>query len=682
MKRTTICVAFLLGLLSHLQSQTYTGTGGFISDDGLINDFTLDIDGLDPDLLNTDHGLVRICIHINHTWIADLDIRLITPGGTNLMLASALGGDTDFYDNTCFDAVSGTHILHGGPPYAGSYRPFSPLGNANDGSSGNGIWTLRILDTYAYADAGDVLEWSLTFGADAPAPHTFMGSNLPVIALETGHITIPDEPKIPGTMKIFDRHDGYPNQLIDTPSFESRITIEVRGSSSQMFPKKSFGFKTKKESGSNLETELLGFPEEEDWILYASYNDKTFLRDAFTYHLGNATGHYTSRTQPCELFVNGDYHGIYFLEEKIKRDKNRVDIKKLNPADTLGDALTGGYILKVDRDDGPGSYFVSQYPGTDESGEIRIVYEDPDGEDLHPKQKDYIEQVFHDFEAALYGQNFADPHLGYRRYMDVGSLLDFFIVSELGHNVDAYRLSTFFYKDRNSVDSLFHLGPLWDFNLAYGNVDYCNCQYIEGWAYQNSGACGNTPRWWERFLQDAYFRDRLRCRYDSLRETVLSHEAVLGYVGQQAEILREAQVRNFERWPILGMYIWPNFFIGQTFDQEVGYMAEWLNGRLSWLDENMPGECTPVSALNELYTSGFDLVPNPASSTVSIRAHTSGDEKMSVTIAGTNGSRVFAQTGIYPGQALDISTLVPGLYIVTIIQDGGTVSQHRLVTSR
>src|SRR5690606_22349398 len=110
---------------------------------------------------------------------------------------------------------------------------------------------------------------------------------------------------------------------------------EVRGSSSQSFPKKSFGFETRDAEGEDDEVALLGLPKEEDWILYAPYTDKSLLRDALTYKLANDLGRYAPRTVFCELYLNGDYHGVYALEEKIKRDKNRVNIAKLNPQDTV-----------------------------------------------------------------------------------------------------------------------------------------------------------------------------------------------------------------------------------------------------------------------------------------------------------------------------------------------------------
>ena len=676
--KTILPILFIL-LTGYSYSQTYSGTGGIITDDGVINDFVIDIGDLSPETLSAEHGLTTVCITITHSWVSDLDVRLISPSGENIMLTSGLGGDTDNYDNTCFNMTSDIHITRAGPPFNGTYLPFTPLGNVNNGLSGNGKWILRILDTYAYADGGELLNWNLTFDADAPVSDVFPGTKLPIILLTTDNQTIPNDPKIKGLIKVISNESGALNYPWDIPLTENFIGIEVRGSSSQMFPKKNYSFETQDINGEDFETSLIGLPAEEDWILYAPYTDKSFHRDAITYQLGNEVGQYAPRTRACELFLNGDYQGVYYLEEKIKRDKNRVDIKKLNPIDTIGDELTGGYLLKVDRDNGEGSYFVSKFEGTYPDEEIRLVYEDPEGQDLHPKQKEYISTYFDSFEVALYSEYFTDSILGYRRYVDMKSLVDYFIVTELGHNIDAYRLSSFLYKDRNDVDSTFHFGPLWDFNLAFGNADYCSGQLVEGWGFDDSGACGNTPLWWARFMQDPYFQNRLKCRYDSLRETTLSTSSVLHLVDSLTAQLGNAPDRNYERWPILGIYIWPNSFIGNTYEEELNFLRQWLMGRLDWMDANIPGECLIVSGIENVADNNIILSPNPANGTFTIKDLEGMSDFNSVTIADINGRELRSHDSIRAGEEIDISNFAPGLYFVTARNNTGKLLQHKLI---
>ena len=678
--RLSLSLSLLLSL--SVQGQVFNGTGGIINDDGTNNTYTLDVTGLDSSSLTTAYGLSEVCVDLTHSWNADLDIRLVSPDGTTTMLTSALGGDGDNYTGTCFSMYAQSHIHFGSSPFTGAFKPYSNIGNHNNGQDGNGTWKLRILDTYAFADGGELLNWSLRFGQPSAAPDTAIVTPLPIFIVHTNdQLTIPDDPKIPGTLRIIDNGPGQLNHPDDPPSYEGYLGIEVRGASSQSFPKKSYGFELWDEEGEDVEAPLLGLPKEDDWIFYAPYTDKTFLRDALTYKLGNDQGNYTSRTVFGELYLNDDYQGVYCLEEKIKRDKNRVDITKLDEEDIEGDEVTGGYILKIDRDDGPGSYFVSNYEGTDPNGEIRVVYEDPEGPDLVQQQHDYIQGFYHAFETALYGDNFKDPQLGYRRYIDVPSFVDFFLVSEFGHNVDAYRLSTFLYKDRNSKDSLLHAGPLWDFNLAYGNVDYCNCQFVEGWAYQNSGACGNTPLWWARLLEDPYFTESVKCRYDELRRTKFHTDTITHYLDRMAQLLSVAEERNYDHWPILGSYVWPNYFIGETYQEEVNYMKNWIADRLTWLDANITGECSTVS-VTPAVESSVEVFPNPANSTLKIQIPPSTSFDHGI-IFDVQGKRVM-EFSIIQGDinSVDVSALQPGIYAVRISSKEGDSEVVKLVVER
>ena len=191
---------------------------------------------------------------------------------------------------------------------------------------------------------------------------------------------------------------------------EHLIGIEIRGSSSQMFDKKSYGFETWDEIGEDLNTSLGGFPEEEDWILYGPYSDKSLVRNVLIYELSNNMGQYASKTKFYELEINGDFHGIYVLMEKIKRDKNRVDISKNKAED-----ITGGYIIKIDKPTGDGDWydgniaFASHYNTTGVlmgNSNINFLHEYPKADDISEEQKIYIKDYIHLFETALISEGF------------------------------------------------------------------------------------------------------------------------------------------------------------------------------------------------------------------------------------------------------------------------------------
>ena len=122
-------------------------------------------------------------------------------------------------------------------------------------------------------------------------------------------------------------------------------------------------------------------------------------------------GHYSPRRKLVEVIVNDDYQGIYMFTERIKADKGRVDIAKLDSTDISGDKVTGGYIFKVD-------YFADELHWTGKfspidapGAQVNFVYHDPAGDDLLPVQKTYIADFVTAFETALYGSNFKDSRI-------------------------------------------------------------------------------------------------------------------------------------------------------------------------------------------------------------------------------------------------------------------------------
>jgi hypothetical protein len=411
------------------------------------------------------------------------------------------------------------------------------------------------------------------------------------VAIQTNGNTIVDEPKIMATVRMTAQ---------DVIVYDGVIGIEYRGCSSQMFDKKSYGFETWDSNGQDIDVSLAGFPAEEDWILYGPYSDKSLLRNVLIYELSREIGRYASRTALCELFLNGRYEGIYVLMEKVKRDRNRVAISRLD-----ADDITGGYILKIDKTCGDGvgggaNYteaisFPSEYDSygnPDGERKIHFLYDHPDADDIGTAEKAYIQQYIHDFEGALMAADFADPTAGYKRFVDMESFVDFFLLNELAHNPDAYRLSTFMHKDKGGK---LKMGPIWDFNIAFGNVDYCSAWVTNDWAYRFNDYCPGdlwqVPFWWKRLLEDPNFVNALKTRWDTLRQGAFSFSFIDSLMLAGRTELEEAGAltRNFNRWQVLGSYVWPNYYIGQTYDEEYEYLRQWISDRLTWMDAAIDG---------------------------------------------------------------------------------------------
>lgn len=425
-----------------------------------------------------------------------------------------------------------------------------------------------------------------------PAGCAGFESNLPIVQIDTFGQAIPDDPKIDAALRVFDAGEGLLNCTDEVPTLELAIGIEVRGSTSQQYPKKSFAVETRDEQGDDLDVALLGMPAESDWVLYGPYPDKTLLRNTLTFYLHRAMGHYSSRTRHVELYLDDEYWGVYEWLERIKRGPDRVAIADIDPIDVAGDALTGGYILKVDKLTGElGHSWVSPY-----SDEVTLQVDYPKAGDIVPEQAQYIQTTFTQFEDVLAGPDFADPQLGYAAWIDVESFIDFMILQELGRTVDGYRSSSFLYKDRDAIDGRFVAGPMWDFNLSYGNADYCDAFTTSGYQYEFELVCGadfqvEVPFWWARLREDPAFDDALRCRWEALRQGPLSDAAIAAFLAGEAARLEQAQARNFERWPILGEYVPWNAFVGDTWAEELEYLQAWMSERSAWLDANFGGSC-------------------------------------------------------------------------------------------
>ena len=418
-----------------------------------------------------------------------------------------------------------------------------------------------------------------------------IGKIIPHVQINTLNKEIVDEPKISSKMII------TKDSMI---LYDGNIGIEYRGSSSQSFDKKSYGFETWDEENEDMDYPLLGFPEEEDWIFYGPYSDKTLIRNKLIYDLSNQIGRYASRTKFCELTINNQYMGVYVFMEKLKRDKNRIAIKKLENDDLDSINISGGYIIKIDKSDdenGEQVYndfnaFISNYkPNYATYQSIWFNYEYPKPKDIHNEQKQYINSYFDNFERALSGINFKDSLSGYRKYIDVESFIDFFILNELSNNLDGYRLSTYLHKNRNEK---LKIGPIWDFNLSFGNGNYCNGDKYDTWTYKFNETCSDDfwliPFWWEKLLEDPYFVNKLKERWNELRKKELSDENIFQMIQNYISILKNesgAVYRNYSKWNVIGKYLWPNNYVGNSYESEIDYLIKWISKRNNWLDKSI-----------------------------------------------------------------------------------------------
>lgn len=579
MLKTSTLFLFLIAVCT-LQAQVFSSTvNQIIPDDGTIVTFDIPVSGL-AGVIDTNFGVERVCLNMTHTYTSDMTVKLQAPNGKIVMLFAGVGGAGHDFTGTCLEGT-GPSITTAEAPFTGSFQSQGVLGNFNKGQDPNGVWTLIVHDTYAFADQGYLTDWSITFGSNPARPFIFTSSNLPIVKLTTLADPIGDEPKVPVLMQIIDNGPGVRNQVNQTNyTYQGQIMTEWQGFTGPYYPKKNYDFELKDLQGNDLDTSILGLPKDNDWLFKAEYLDHTLLKNSVTYEMARRMGGYAPRTRPCEIVLDDEYIGMYVLTEKVKRGNKRVDIAKLAPEDISGVELTGGYIIEMNINNVPGDWN-SPYPPINSATcqapvEFKHVY--PNSEKIMPAQRDYIRAYVDTFENSLLAQDFADPVAGYRQYADVSTFIDFLIVNEFSVNYDSYGRSTYLYKEKDTDGGKLKIGPPWDYDRA---MDYYYPESTSGWVWEITHPYWPFPFWWSRMWEDEAYRKQLACRWTTLRQNTLSTNAFMGLIDSLHAQIDEAQERNFRVWNDLG---------AMSYAENIDSLKSFVSRRLHWIDETLAVE--------------------------------------------------------------------------------------------
>jgi hypothetical protein len=494
---------------------------------------------------------------------------------------------------------------------------------------------------------------------NAPA-EAFTSSNLPILVIQTtNNQSIVDDPKTTAHLGIIHNGAAQRNLLTDSYNhYDGSIGIELRGNSSQNLPKKPYNFETRDNIGANRNVPLLGMPAENDWTLIASYLDHTFARNLLGTHMSRQTGRWASRGRLVEVVINNQYQGIYILMEKIKRDTFRLDIANLTPDEITFPDYTGGFIYEI-------TGFESNM------GQSRLL-KYPDNPSL--VQFEYIKKYDDDFRNMMRSIKWKDETTGYTSWIDVESFIDEMMVQEALRNSDAYGWSAYFHKDKKGK---LKAGPVWDFDQSSGNSSYPDNGNIHGWLFSHT-ATNNTPFFWKQLYSDPSFSYKLRRRWETLRSGPYKTETLLAYVDSIANLLSEAQEREFAKWPVLGMNIWRETYGYQernTYKKEVDYLKNFLTQRWAWMDTELAKNIYSSAPSVSIYGNQSDQInayPNPAKEYVIFDIPASEEGNLLIQLYDVTGrlAQTSAQHKLSPGnnslQLYFDSRLINGIYFYKI----------------
>ena len=383
--------------------------------------------------------------------------------------------------------------------------------------------------------------------------------SIPTVRLYTeGKAQIKDrENYVNGSIKVEDPDCIYSEETL----YEGSMRIRGRGNSTWDMPKKPYKIKLDEKAS------LLGMPKDKEWCLLANYADKTLLRNITAMEISRILEMaWTPGMRSVDVYLNGEYLGVYTLAEHKKVAKNRVNI----------DTDAGDIYMEIEQNqDEPRCFWTGMG--------VPMMFSDPE----EPTDEVYNStvQYFKDFETALTANDFTDPEKGYAAYIDVDSFVNYYIIQELVKNIDGnLRKSSFLTKTPTGKLVMYHV---WDFDLTLGNCDYFDSEV--GNTYKNFfikdyGAWGKNTSWYHRLFQDPAFVDKVQARWE---EVLPQLRTVPDYIDEQHGLLFGAEDRNFERWDILSKYVWPNYKVLGTYTAELNYLKTFYNGRLDWLNTNL-----------------------------------------------------------------------------------------------
>jgi hypothetical protein len=386
---------------------------------------------------------------------------------------------------------------------------------------------------------------------------------LPSLYMDTGGAEILDkENYVSSTIKM----DDLDNYYTSTVSFTATTGVRGRGNSTWGMPKKPYRLKL------DSKASLLGLPSDKDWALLANYTDKTLIRNITAFEISRIAGmRWTPASYSIDFYKNNVYQGVYSFTEHVKVAKDRLDMNLVGSSD-----VAGGYLLELDF------HWDEPYKFKTTQKQLPMMYKDPD--EPNSAQRNYVESLFNTTEDVLYSSNFMDATNGYRKYIDVESFINYFIVQELAKNVDGNMRGSCYMAIR---DGKIEMPLVWDFDIAFGNANHIATEFPPTTTGPDGWFIKEKSPWFDRFFQDPAFVAQLKTRWNTLKPQL---DNISKFIKNKALTLEEAQARNFGSkasggagWNI-NEVTWPNYIDRHSYAGEINFLVDFVEKRLKWLD--------------------------------------------------------------------------------------------------
>lgn len=386
----------------------------------------------------------------------------------------------------------------------------------------------------------------------------------------------------------------YSPQFSAIGTKEDPVETEVRGRGNytwNSFDKKPYRIKMKKKAS------LLDMTTDKSYALLAHADDNTFLRNEVGFELSRLLGmSYTPLQTPIELILNNEYRGLYFLTDHIKISSERVNVVEQKDGETNPELVTGGWLIEIDNYEDPRKVSTERVP--------RFTIKSP--ENLSSIQKSYIVDFLQQTENAIYLTDKSNNL--WESFIDLNTLVDFYIIQEIVGNTESFNGSCFFSKDRGNNTKIY-FGPVWDFGNAF--------RHGHKFIYQDIQFASH---WLPEIVKYPHFQETVKKRWSQLQDNNLI-DKLYTYVDDFVDRVNLAVESDYKRWPQYG---------SNNYSKSVRNTINYINDRVAWLNLQWysPSDVIDNTAVE------FHIYPNPTKGLINIDSPKRIDEIQLYNLAG------------------------------------------------